>query len=70
MRKKTVMALGLLAALFLHGCGSEAESARKYELAEVHPVGGRQGICTEEKVISGKPGLEAISCRNCIRMKA
>ena len=54
------MALGLLAALFLHGCGSEAESARKYELAEVHPVGGRQGICTEGGYywVSGSGTLE------------
>lgn len=33
---------------FCTGCGSsETEVATKYELAEVHPVAGRQGICTE-----------------------
>ena len=60
MRKRTVMALGLLAALLLHGCSSEAEPACKYELAEVHPVGGRQGICTEGGYywVSGSGTLE------------
>lgn len=46
MNRKTVMLLCLIAMLFLCGCG-EAESARQYERTEVHPVAGRQGICTE-----------------------
>ena len=46
MRRKTVMLLSLIALFFLYGCG-EAESFYGYELAEVHPVAGRQGICTE-----------------------
>ena len=46
MRKKTTLLLGLIALIFLYGCGKTAP-VFKYELAEVHPVAGRQGICTE-----------------------
>ena len=46
MRKGTVMLLGLMAAALLCGCG-QAKPALQYKLAAVHPVAGRQGICTE-----------------------
>lgn len=46
MRKKTTLLLGLIALIFLYGCG-KTPPVFKYELAEVHPVAGRQGICTE-----------------------
>ena len=46
MRKKTTLLLGLIALIFLYGCG-KTTPVFKYELAEVHPVAGRQGICTE-----------------------
>ena len=46
MRKKTTLLLGLIALIFLYGCG-KATPVFKYELAEVHPVAGRQGVCTE-----------------------
>ena len=46
MRKKTTLLLGLIALIFLYGCGKTTPDF-KYELAEVHPVAGRQGICTE-----------------------
>lgn len=44
MRRKTVVLLSLIALILLYGCG-EAESVFKFELASVHPVVGRQGIC-------------------------
>jgi len=47
MRNKTVIALGVLSAVFLNGCADEAKPAYRYELKEVRSVGGRQGICTE-----------------------
>ena len=46
MRRKTVVLLSLIALILLYGCG-EAESVLKYELASVHTVAGRQGICVE-----------------------
>lgn len=42
-----MMTLGILSAVFLNGCAGNARPAYRYELQEVHPVGGRQGICTE-----------------------
>ncbi len=47
MQNKTVIAFGALSAVFLNGCAGEAKPAYRYELKEVHSVGGRQGICTE-----------------------
>ncbi|MBQ6368014.1 MAG: hypothetical protein IJJ30_05735 [Erysipelotrichaceae bacterium] len=47
MQIKTMMTLGILSAVFLNGCAGNARPAYRYELQEVHPVGGRQGICTE-----------------------
>ena len=47
MRKRTVMMLGFMMFLILYVC-SEAKSASRYRLADVHPVAGRQGICTEK----------------------
>ena len=60
MRKKTIIAISLISLLFLYGCGSEAKEAFKYDLVEVHPVSGRQGICTEGGYywVSGSGTLE------------
>ena len=44
-RKITILSI-LISLIFLVGCG-RAGSSFKYELAEVHPVAGRQGVCTE-----------------------
>ena len=46
MRRKTAMLLSLLALILLCGTGA-AEAASRYEPAAVHPVAGRQGVCTE-----------------------
>ena len=46
MRRFTAILLSLLAGTLLWECGA-AEPAYRYELAEAHPVAGRQGICTE-----------------------
>ena len=46
MRRIKVLLLSLFAWTLLCGCGA-AESLFRYELAEVHPVSGRQGVCTE-----------------------
>ena len=43
---KTVMLLSVIALILLYGCAG-AESVLRYELASVHPVAGRQGICVE-----------------------
>ena len=45
--RKTVMLLSLVALIFLYSCGG-ADSACTYELSAVHPVAGRQGVCTEK----------------------
>ncbi|MGX8688552.1 MAG: hypothetical protein ACSW8K_12245, partial [bacterium] len=47
MKKTGVIMLCLTASVFLFGCG-QGRSVYKYELTEVHPVSGRQGICTED----------------------
>lgn len=47
MRKRILPLFGLAALVFLYGF-SEPKAPVKYELAEVHPVVGRQGICTEK----------------------
>lgn len=47
MRKKTVTLLMLTLLFFLQGCGAPRPNF-KYELSEVHPVAGRQGICVED----------------------
>lgn len=44
---KTVMLLSVIALILLYGCAG-AESVLRYELASVHPVAGRQGICMED----------------------
>ena len=46
MNKRTFMLICLMALLFSWIC-CEAESAFRYELAEVHSVAGRQGVCAE-----------------------
>ena len=60
MRKTIVIAICLVSLLFLFGCSSGAEEAFRYELTEVHSVGGRQGICTEKGYywVSGSGTLE------------
>ena len=46
MRKASIVLLSFIALVALFGC-SEAKTAPQYELADVHPVAGRQGVCTE-----------------------
>ena len=46
MRKIISMLLSFIVLAALCGC-SKTDSADRYELAEVHPVAGRQGVCTE-----------------------
>ena len=46
MRKITAILLGFIALSFMCGCG-KTKSAADYELDSVHPVAGRQGVCTE-----------------------
>ena len=59
MSRKRVSLLCLASLIFLCGCIS-ADAACTYHLAEVHPVGGRQGVCTEGGYtwISGSGKLE------------
>lgn len=59
MSRKRVSLLCLASLVFLCGCIS-ADAAYTYHLAEVHPVGGRQGVCTEDGHywISGSGKLE------------
>lgn len=47
MRKKSMLLLFLSASILLCGCSGK-KSVYKYELADVHPVSGRQGVCTED----------------------
>lgn len=47
MRKKSTLLLFLSASILLCGCSGK-KSVYKYELADVHPVSGRQGVCTED----------------------
>lgn len=59
MRSMIILPICLAAFFILGGCG-RANTAVRYELAEVHPVGGRQGICTEGGYywVSGSGKLE------------
>ena len=59
MRKRTVMLLSFIMLIILCRC-SGTKSAVHYELADVHPVAGRQGICTERGSywVSGSGTLE------------
>jgi len=47
MRKKSMLLLFLSASILLCECSGK-KSVYKYELADVHPVSGRQGVCTED----------------------
>lgn len=47
MRKKSMLLLFLSASILLCGCSGK-KSVYKYGLADVHPVSGRQGVCTED----------------------
>lgn len=47
MRKKSMLLLFLSASILICGCSGK-KSVYKYELADVHPVSGRQGVCTED----------------------
>ena len=59
MRKRIAMLLSFMLIIILYGC-NETKSAFKYKLADVHPVAGRQGICTEKGHywVSGSGTLE------------
>ena len=46
MLKKSLIIFSIIALILLYGCG-ETKPAFKYKLAAVHPVVGRQGVCTE-----------------------
>lgn len=64
MRKAPKLLIGLMALILLSGCGT-TRAASKYELADVHSVAGRQGICTERGVywVSGSGTLEKYDSR-------
>ena len=47
MCKINTILMSLAALIFMSGC-SETKPVYSYDLKEVHPVSGRQGICTEE----------------------
>lgn len=59
MRKTAVLCYSLIVILFLSAC-SGTKTAFRYEQTEVHPVGGRQGVCTENGYywVSGSKTLE------------
>ena len=59
MRKTPKMLITLITLILLCGCKSTS-AAYKYELADVHSVAGRQGICTEQGYywVSGSGTLE------------
>ena len=59
MRNKILTVSGTAALMMMCGCG-EGRAVPEYELAEVHQVGGRQGICTEDGYywVSGSTTLE------------
>ena len=59
MRKTILTLIGVFALILL--CGNmPAKAAAQYERTEVHSVGGRQGICTEQGYywVSGSGSLE------------
>ena len=47
MQRVSMILMSLTALIFMSGC-SEIKPVYSYDLKEVHPVSGRQGICTEE----------------------
>ena len=47
MQKKLLVILSLVSSIMLIGCG-KTKAGFKYELADVHPVAGRQGVCSEK----------------------
>ncbi len=47
MVRKAVILIGIVLSLFLCGFGRAENPVFRYELREVHPAAGRQGICTE-----------------------
>jgi len=59
LRKFSVIGLSFLMLTFLYGCGG-IKAPAQYEVAAVHPVGGRQGVCTEMGYywVSGSGTLE------------
>jgi hypothetical protein len=58
MYKQLLVMLSLAGMILLIGC-STTESGFRYELADVHPVAGRQGVCTEKGYywVSGSASL-------------
>ena len=59
MRDRILTAAVLAAVILPWGCGA-GKAASRYQLSQVHPVGGRQGICTENGNywVSGSGTLE------------
>ena len=59
MRKPAFIFPCLISLMLLCGC-RETDAALNYERVQVHPVGGRQGICAEEGSywVSGSAALE------------
>lgn len=47
MKKAIIMFCALMLVFCLHGCNSVKDTSVSYELAEVHQVNGRQGVCYE-----------------------
>lgn len=47
MYRKSLILCGILLMLLLGGCGKEVQPVYQYDLNAVHPVAGRQGVCTE-----------------------
>ena len=45
--KKLIATVPVILVFLLSGCG-KTKAGFKYELADVHPVSGRQGVCTEK----------------------
>ncbi len=60
MRIKLVITIGLLATVLLGGCTDGQKETLNYELSQVHAVGGRQGVCTQDGNywVSGSGTLE------------
>lgn len=48
MNRLPLILFCLILTLVLGGCSDPLQSASKYQLKEVHPVAGRQGVCTEK----------------------
>ena len=58
MKKKRMVIIGFVCGALLTGCGKTGPVC-EYELSDVHPVAGRQGVCTESGYywVSGSAAL-------------